>query len=195
MQTTHLAGPPAFLGPVERAERIWSLDVVRGFALLGILLMNIIGFGLFSSAYDNPTAAGGQAGANLWIWIVMHVLAEGKMRCLFSMLFGIVHAFLLWHGDILYPYALCALVLYPFRNVGARHLLILGAVLVVVTAASVVDDGFHTQRTIAQAQAAEALEKQGLKPTEEQQDARKEWEQTRKRRNPDAESVRKDAEA
>src|SRR5213080_184252 len=89
MQNTHLAGPPpAFLGPVERAERISSLDVVRGFALLGILLMNIIGFGLFSSAYDNPTSAGGAAGANLWIWIVMHVLAEGKMRCLFSMIFG-----------------------------------------------------------------------------------------------------------
>src|SRR5206468_2581820 len=54
---------------------------------------------------------------------------------------------------------------------------------------------FNMQRMIARAQAAEASEKQGLKPTEEQQDAKKEWDQTRKRRNPDAEAIRKDAEA
>src|SRR5947209_20423323 len=138
------------MGPVERAERVSSVDVLRGFALLGILLMNIVGFGLYFSAYDDPTVAGGATGINLWIWIVMHVLAEGKMRCLFSMvfgasmllltsrieerqagtasadiyyrrslwlmLFGIVHAYLLWAGDILYWYSLCGLVLYPFRR-------------------------------------------------------------------------------
>ena len=37
-------------------------------------------------------------------------------------LFGIAHAYLLWGGDILYPYALCALILYPFRNMTPKHL-------------------------------------------------------------------------
>ena len=75
-------------GPVGQNERISSIDVLRGFALLGILLMNIVGFGLNMAAYDDPTVAGGATGINLWTWIVMHVLAEGKMRCLFSMVFG-----------------------------------------------------------------------------------------------------------
>src|SRR5688572_15852676 len=76
------ASPPAVVQPTLRAERITSVDVVRGFALLGILLMNIVGFGLYRSAYNNPTAAGGATDVNLWTWIVLHVLAEGKMRCL-----------------------------------------------------------------------------------------------------------------
>ena len=66
-------------GPVRGQDRIGALDTVRGFSLLGILLMNIVGFGL-GSAYDDPTIQGGAQGLNLWVWIVLHVLAEGKMR-------------------------------------------------------------------------------------------------------------------
>ena len=51
--------------------------------------MNIVGMGMYPmGAYDDPTAAGGSTGANLGVWAVLHVLAEGKMRCLFSMVFG-----------------------------------------------------------------------------------------------------------
>src|SRR5437763_635156 len=75
-------------GPVDRADRITALDVLRGFALLGILLMNIIGFSMYGAAYDNPTVTGGSTGPNLAVWAVLHVLAEGKMRCLFSLVFG-----------------------------------------------------------------------------------------------------------
>src|SRR5258707_1803657 len=71
--------------PVTRAERITSLDTLRGFALLGILLMNIVAMGLYDSAYDNPTVAGGSTGANLWVWAILHVVAEGKMRAIFSL--------------------------------------------------------------------------------------------------------------
>src|SRR4030095_12988133 len=82
------ASPEPVARPVSTGERITALDALRGFALLGILLMNIVGFGLYFAAYDNPTSAGGATGANLWCWIVLHVLAEGKMRCLFSLVFG-----------------------------------------------------------------------------------------------------------
>lgn len=40
-----------------QSERLESLDFVRGMALFGILLMNIVGMGL-GPAYDNPTIAG-----------------------------------------------------------------------------------------------------------------------------------------
>jgi uncharacterized protein len=213
------------VGPVQAEERITSLDAVRGFALLGILLMNIVGFGLHA-AYDDPTNAGGAAGANLWAWIVMHVLAEGKMRCLFSMvfgagvvlltsraerrgagattadifyrrnlwlmIFGIAHAFLLWHGEILYPYALCALVLFPFRNMAPKALLSIGAAMLVMIAGANVYGGFELKQTIARGRAAQQVEKSGGRLTEEQTTAKEKWEKLRKDLKPTPEEVEKE---
>ena len=65
-----------------------SIDAVRGFAVLGILLMNIVGIGLPSFAYLDPTYAGGATGADFWTWALNNVLTDGKMRALFTMLFG-----------------------------------------------------------------------------------------------------------
>jgi len=48
--------------PVEATERVEALDTVRGFALLGILLMNICSFGMPSAAEGNPTVWGGATG-------------------------------------------------------------------------------------------------------------------------------------
>jgi uncharacterized protein len=70
------------------ADRHISIDAVRGFAVLGILLMNIVGMGLPAFAYLDPTYAGGSTGADLWTWAVNNVLTDGKMRALFTMLFG-----------------------------------------------------------------------------------------------------------
>ena len=69
-------------------DRHISIDAVRGFAVLGILLMNIVGMGLPAFAYLDPTYAGGSTGADLWTWAVNNVLTDGKMRALFTMLFG-----------------------------------------------------------------------------------------------------------
>lgn len=74
--------------PVAAARRIDSLDVLRGFAVLGILVMNIQSFGLPMAAYMNPTVAGGFEGANHWIWVIEHLFADLKFMSIFSMLFG-----------------------------------------------------------------------------------------------------------
>src|SRR5436190_1427571 len=74
--------------PVEAAERVEGLDTVRGFALLGILLMNICSFGMPSAAEGNPTVWGGSTGADYWLWWIQFVFWSGKMRALFSMCFG-----------------------------------------------------------------------------------------------------------
>lgn len=78
---------PAAASAGPAAERIEALDVLRGVALFGILLMNVTGMGL-PDAYSNPANAGGAEGANLWAWIVTEVGFEGTQRAIFSMLFG-----------------------------------------------------------------------------------------------------------
>ena len=65
-----------------------TIDALRGLAVMGILLMNIAGFALPSGAYFNPLAGGGTAPADLAIWAVNFLLVDGKMRALFSILFG-----------------------------------------------------------------------------------------------------------
>ena len=76
--------------PVSEAQRVESLDVLRGFALLGILPLNILGFGLHSAAYFNPTVGLDESirSLELGVWAFVDVFFEGAMRCLFSMLFG-----------------------------------------------------------------------------------------------------------
>ncbi|MBX3563961.1 MAG: DUF418 domain-containing protein [Sphingomonas sp.] len=70
------------------AARLQSLDVVRGVAVMGILLLNIVGFGMPETAYFNPRAYGGADGLDLAVYLFNFVLFDGKMRGLFSFLFG-----------------------------------------------------------------------------------------------------------
>lgn len=210
--------------PVRSDERITSLDTIRGFALLGILLMNIVGFGL-ANAYDDPTNSGGATGIDLWTWVVMHVLAEGKMRCLFSMVFGagivlltsraeqradgsnaadihyrrnlwlggfgILHAYLLWQGEILYPYAYCALALYPFRRAAPRTLITLAAVLMAITAACAVLNASETNTIVVEGKAAAARKQGDAKLTDAQAEALGKWEELRKNAKPTPAEVEK----
>ena len=148
----------ALAHPVTDKERIFSIDVLRGFALLGILPMNIQSFSMVAAAYWNPTAYGDLHGANLWVWLLTHVLADSKFVTIFSMLFGagillmtdraeaagrrpaglhyrrmgslivfgMLHGYLLWTGDILYAYGMCGLLVYLFRKCQPRTLILAG---------------------------------------------------------------------
>ena len=69
-------------------NRILSLDVLRGFALLGILIMNIISFAMPGAHYLNPMAGGPLVGADKWAFMFSHLLADQKFMSLFAMLFG-----------------------------------------------------------------------------------------------------------
>ncbi|MCW6535907.1 DUF418 domain-containing protein [Sphingomonas lycopersici] len=141
--------------------RIATLDAVRGVAVMGILLLNIVSFALPAYAYVDPHFAGGAEGANWWSWAIVFVLADGKMRGLFTMLFGastvlvaeralasgesparvhyaraaslfaigLVHAYLIWAGDILTLYAVCGALAFVAWRWPVRMLASLGALL------------------------------------------------------------------
>lgn len=212
-------------GPVTQSERFTALDALRGFACLGILLMNIVSFGSHDAYYDNPAATGPASGANLWVWMIMHVFAEGKMRALFSLmfgastvlltsrmegrpeaadlyyrrllwlfLFGIAHGYLLWHGEILYPYAVCGLFLYPFRKLSPRKLILIALACWVVTSTCAIVGSLAKshERTAGIAAIEKAARDETL--TAEEREAKEEWEKFQEERNPTAEDIERNNE-
>lgn len=72
----------------SRTDRIATLDGLRGAAVMGILLMNIVAFAMPEAAYFNPEAYGSPRPIDRWVWALNVVLVDGKMRGLFSLLFG-----------------------------------------------------------------------------------------------------------
>ena len=80
--------PAGALRPVAEPERLEAVDTLRGFALLGILVMNVYAFSMPFVAYSNPLIYGGSTGVNFGTWIVNHLFFDQKLMTLFSMLFG-----------------------------------------------------------------------------------------------------------
>lgn len=145
-------------------SRITTLDAVRGVAVMGILIMNIVDFGMPGYAYIDPNFYGGATGANWWAWAVNFVLFDGKMRGLFTMMFGasmvliaeqaaargespamvhyarifwlfvfgMIHAYLIWYGDILVLYAICGAIAFGLWRWSAKSLFRLGIALLLV---------------------------------------------------------------
>lgn len=144
--------------------RIATLDIVRGIAVMGILAMNIVAFSMPFQAYMNPTAYGLESQADLGSWIFSFIFIDGKMRGLFSFLFGastllviqqaraagespakihyarmfwllifgLIHFYFIWFGDILTMYALTGLLLFFFRNLKVKSLIIWAVALLLV---------------------------------------------------------------
>ena len=76
------------LTPVAPDRRSTTLDAVRGLAVLGILVMNLPYFAMPFVAADDPSIWGGVEGADLATWYAQTILFDGKLRAIFSMLFG-----------------------------------------------------------------------------------------------------------
>jgi hypothetical protein len=69
-------------------RRIDAIDVLRGVAILGILVMNVRNFALPLRDFQRPSAAGGMGVSNLAAWLGADLLFEDKMIALLSLLFG-----------------------------------------------------------------------------------------------------------
>ena len=75
--------------PTIQNQRLVNLDVIRGVAVLGILLMNIQAFAMIFSAYSNTTSYGDLTGINYWVYYLCHLFADQKFMTIFSVLFGV----------------------------------------------------------------------------------------------------------
>ena len=159
--------------PISEHHRLSSIDTLRGFALLGILVMNIQSFAMISAAYTFPNLHMDISGVNLGIWTLSHIFADLKFMAIFSMLFGagvilatqrrdqagqrtwtyhyartfwllifgMIHAYFIWYGDILVTYALCGFVVYWFRNLSAPTLFFIGGISLLIALLIVMSGG------------------------------------------------------
>lgn len=158
-----MAGTDVSLKPSLGQERIHTIDVLRGVAVLGILILNIRTFALDAAAYWNPAIEGGGVFSvwDTWSFWIVQLLGDQKFMSIFSMLFGagivlmaariadrgrrpgpvhyrrmvwllvigLVHAYLIWWGDILVAYAICGMLIYPLWRLAARWQLVAGLLL------------------------------------------------------------------
>lgn len=74
------------IAPVSESSRITTIDMLRGFALLGILLMNIAGFSMPDHAFEK--FSNDPNNINFWVFQIIGIFFEGKMRAMFGMVFG-----------------------------------------------------------------------------------------------------------
>ncbi|MBD2784196.1 DUF418 family protein [Xenorhabdus sp. DI] len=122
-------------------QRIEVLDSVRGFAILGILLLNISSFALPYAAYMNLFYQDSVSFSDVMTWSVLNAFTQGKFLFILTLLFGaslellrqrgrdwniprllvlavigLLHGVLLWDGDILLPYGIVGLLAWHFIN-------------------------------------------------------------------------------
>lgn len=164
--------------------RYLTLDAVRGFAVMGILILNIQGFAMPDGAYFSPAAYGSYGPIDYVAWAFDFILFDSKMRGLFSMLFGastalvieravatgqnsarvhyarmvtlllfgLIHVYFIWYGDILVLYAVTGLILYLFRNWAVARLRNVGIAL--IAAQTLLWGAFYVSLLVAQVTAA-----------------------------------------
>ena len=145
-------------------NRIHSLDLLRGFAVLGILIMNITSFSQVNIAYMNPMIGAGLEGYNQYFHAFNYIFADTRFMSIFSilfgagvvlftnnaeakgkkvgalhykrmfwlLLFGFLHAYFIWEGDILVAYAICGCLIYLLRKKTIRALSIISIILFIV---------------------------------------------------------------
>ena len=178
---------------------------MRGIALLGILLITMPKFALPEGFAERILKEG--EGLNFRIAHVMNILFDGKMRAVFSMIFGagillfigskekagslgrIFYSRMFWlamfglfhshillsGGDILYPYALCGMVLFFFRN--TKPTWALAAVLSIIMLEMAINTYYYNRgRTeLISYNEAREVERKGLTLTDAQLKAKATW--------------------
>ncbi len=201
----NLTANSGIIVPLQPSERIIILDSLRGVAVLGILLMNIPGFGLpYSAVFDASIL--NEKDLNYYLWHIFGPgVFEGSQRAIFSMLFGagalifigrlekrvqglmpaelyfrrqlwlllfgLFNAFvLLWFWDILYHYALCGMMLFPFRRLKPKYLFIAAGVCLLLITARENVELYRQKQDIARGERIAAIDTTKTKLTDKQKE-------------------------
>ncbi|MBP5770321.1 MAG: DUF4838 domain-containing protein [Bacteroidaceae bacterium] len=148
--------PTSSDGPTTGRDRYLVLDALRGFALLGIVLANFPEFGLWTFLTTEEQSQLPTAEVDGVLYFLLYMFVDGKFYTIFSLLFGIgfslflarhsrgrflrrmlllmlfgaIHLFFIWSGDILLLYAIAGLLLTLFVSCSDRTLSWLAVILI-----------------------------------------------------------------
>ncbi|MFD6439081.1 DUF418 domain-containing protein [Peribacillus sp. NPDC060186] len=148
--------------PLQESKRIVSIDILRGLAILGIFLVNmpsfhspllyIDGVEIWNEGWDRILYRFSDIVAQASFYplfaflfgfgaIILAVRSEEKgvsfpflfmKRLFFLLMLGCIHAFVIWHGDILINYAIFGFAFLFFYKVRGRNLILLGSFFYVI---------------------------------------------------------------
>jgi uncharacterized protein len=198
-------GSSTGIGPVSQSERIGIIDSLRGFAILGILLMNIPFFGLPDPATYNPLVRHEVGTINKKVWYIISLVFDGTQRATFSMLFGagallfisrvqkrssgmapadyfvrrqlwlvvfgLVDGYLLlWSGDILFDYGIAGIILFAFREMTPKALLVAAGICLLLMTARENVDLYRQKAVIIRGETVARVDTAKVKLTEQQRD-------------------------
>lgn len=148
--------------PIQERERIVALDIIRGIAILGIFLVNMPSFfspmlyvdmkSYWSETRDIVVMNGVDIFAQASFYTLFSFLfgygfiiftnrvAEKNLsvpkffsrRLVVLLIIGVIHAFLIWHGDILITYALCGFILLVMRKMSPKAMVWTALLIIVI---------------------------------------------------------------
>lgn len=113
------------------------------------------------------------------------------LRIFWLLVFGMLHAYFLWYGDILVAYALCGLLLFPMRRLKARTLLIVGAFIYLLGVPILIGAGALMQWLQNTAEQVETMKAEGREPSEMQREMAQGWEEMKTFYDPSAEQLQR----
>jgi uncharacterized protein len=204
ISTPEAVSTASVVTPVTEHERIVLLDSLRGIAVLGILIMNIPGFGLPYLQIFDPTIFA-ESNINFQSYYQVELILEGTQRAIFSMLFGagmllfinrLMHkmdgimaaeyffrrqlwllAFglfnayiLLWYWDILFHYAVLGMILFAFRRMNPKGLLIAAGICLVIMTARENVQFYRDKAMVHKGEAVAALDTTKVKLSDQQKE-------------------------
>ena len=108
-----------FENSIDRSARFWIYFLAQGKFFSMFTLLFGVGFYIFLERLE-------QKGLGLKS---MDIYAR---RLLWLFVIGVIHAYLIWDGDILYHYAICGFILFPFRSFSVKQLLLTLLIPVIV---------------------------------------------------------------
>lgn len=213
-------------GPITDSERIKQIDILRGFALCGILIINIGFFAYPQQIQFDPTMMGGFDGIDFWVWRLKSWFFFQKMMAIFSMLFGaglvvmatraeaagkpfrkvyvrrtlwlavfgLLHAYLFWYGDILFSYGICGLVVFLFRRKSPKTLIVISGAFFAVGIMILLGSGAMFGFMRDSAETAAELKEMGEEPTHLQASMLEAWTEIEKDLRPNREGLKEPLE-
>lgn len=145
--------------PMDTTTRFWVYFLFQGKFFSMFTLLFGVGFYIFMERLD-------QKGLGI------KALDIYSRRLLWLFVIGVIHAYFIWDGDILYHYAVCGFLLFPFRSFSFSSLIIVLTILITILAYLGLGSSLSNQNQLQAYQEA----KEATTPTESEEKAIRLWE-------------------